>query len=133
MKINRRCWILPADLKAVDILCSSVKTWFNKLNLEKEIFAVTMLLRESLNNAIIHGCKLDNSLLVHCDIKIEDRKVKITVKDEGSGFDWKREINKCVDPTATSGRGICIYKIYSNDVTFNTKGNCVSFIRKLST
>ncbi|MCX7823687.1 MAG: ATP-binding protein [Syntrophobacterales bacterium] len=132
MKEHRKIWILPADLRSVDILCSSVKTWFSKLNLEGEIFAVTLLLREALNNAIIHGCKSDNSLSVFCEIRIQDSRIRITVKDDGTGFDWRQRLNRCTEPTDTSGRGICIYKLYSDKVVFNRKGNSVSLIRRLT-
>jgi serine/threonine-protein kinase RsbW len=75
---------------------------------------------EATTNAIIHANKCDETKLVKIDVKIEDSKVIITVKDEGIGFNP----GKIPDPTEPenllkdSGRGIYLMRFYMDDLKY---------------
>ncbi len=45
---------------------------------------------EAVNNAIVHGNKSVSHKLVDVEIEFEENQIKITVTDDGEGFDPKR-------------------------------------------
>ena len=51
---------------------------------------------EAANNAIIHGNKLDVNKDVFICMDIEEKKIRLEIKDQGPGFDF----NNIPDPTA---------------------------------
>ncbi len=83
---------------------------------------------EAVNNAIVHGNKLDPSKQVKVifDI-IEDRTVRFTVEDEGPGFDY----HNLPDPTAPEniekphGRGVFLMRQLSDKCDFLDEGRIV--------
>lgn len=83
---------------------------------------------EAVNNAITHGNKTDPQKIVDVEIAFEENEIKITVTDEGNGFDPK----KIPDPTmpenieALSGRGVFLMTKLADSIDFNEKGNSVT-------
>lgn len=77
---------------------------------------------EATTNAIRHANKCDETKLVKINVKVEDGKVIISVKDEGVGFDP----TKIPDPTEPenllkdSGRGVYLMKFYMDELKYNT-------------
>jgi serine/threonine-protein kinase RsbW len=88
---------------------------------ESRMNGLLLSVTEATTNAIIHANKCDEAKLVKIDVKIENSKVIISVKDEGVGFDP----TKIPDPTEPenllkdSGRGVYLMKFYMDDVKFN--------------
>lgn len=87
--------------------------------------SVELALREALNNAILHGNRLDVSKLVHVRCCCERGKgVHLTVRDAGHGFDP----DKIPDPLASEnlpadhGRGIHLMKWAMDEVSFDRAG-----------
>jgi serine/threonine-protein kinase RsbW len=70
---------------------------------------------------------LDTAKRVHVICKISERRVRLEVADEGTGF----VPDKVPDPTAPenlekpSGRGLLLMRSYMNRVQYNQKGNAV--------
>lgn len=55
---------------------------------------------------------------------------KVTVKDEGEGFDWRSLVGTFPNNFLTyNGRGIFLTKIFYDEVSYNEKGNEVSIIK----
>jgi serine/threonine-protein kinase RsbW len=83
---------------------------------------------EAVNNAIKHGNKEVENKLVDVVIEFIDNELRITVTDQGEGFDPAR----IPDPTlpanieALSGRGVFLMTKLSDAITFNEKGNSVT-------
>src|SRR6266849_435107 len=81
---------------------------------------ILMALREALANAIKHGNAQDVAKRVHLDMDVVDDDLRLTIRDEGSGFDPEG----VADPLApenrmkTSGRGIFYMKTFMDDVRF---------------
>jgi serine/threonine-protein kinase RsbW len=83
---------------------------------------------EAVNNAIVHGNKLDpaKQVKVTFDI-IEDKTVRFTVEDEGPGFDY----HNLPDPTAPEniekphGRGVFLMRQLSDKCDFIDEGRVV--------
>ncbi len=89
---------------------------------------------EAVNNAILHGNKLDESKTVNVNFKIENSSLQIIIKDEGPGFDY----DNIPDPTALEniekphGRGIFLMKHLVDELEFRNNGSEVEFKFKLS-
>jgi serine/threonine-protein kinase RsbW len=88
---------------------------------------------EAANNAIIHGNKLDISKEVYIGMEIEKNFIKLIVKDQGPGFDYKN----IPDPTAPenieniSGRGVFLMSKLSDSIDFSNNGAIVQLTFKL--
>ena len=97
--------------------------------------AVELALVEALNNAVVHGNRMDRQKLVQVLCRCELGKgVSVVVKDQGRGFDP----NAVPDPTAAEnmgadhGRGIWVMKSVMDEVSFEHGGTEVR-MRKRST
>jgi serine/threonine-protein kinase RsbW len=95
-------------------------------------FAVKLALEESLVNAVKHGNKFDPKCLVHVRFSINPRRISISVKDEGSGFDPTGVPDPTSDENLTkpNGRGIMLMRAYMDEVSYNRRGNEVTMIRR---
>lgn len=82
---------------------------------------------EGANNAILHGNKLDESKFVNISVVLGEKKLKIKIEDEGTGFDYKN----VPDPTApenienVNGRGIFLMEKLSDRIEFTRNGATV--------
>ncbi len=82
---------------------------------------------EAANNAILHGNKLDENKYVNITVKLDERKLRIKIDDEGIGFDYKN----VPDPTApenienVNGRGIFLMEKLSDRIEFTRNGASV--------
>ncbi|MBZ5728837.1 MAG: ATP-binding protein [Acidobacteriia bacterium] len=93
-------------------------------------FAVELLLREALANAVKHGCRYDPAKHVRCLLRWRGRRLTIAVRDEGDGFDWRAAGNDTLDGLRTSGLGIHIFRQYATRFRFNHSGNAVTLIKR---
>lgn len=88
---------------------------------------MVICLTEAVNNAIIHGNKMDATKHISIVFQPEEDSWIITVKDEGSGFDY----DSLPDPTLPenltkpSGRGIFIIKNLCDKVEYEQNGSLV--------
>jgi serine/threonine-protein kinase RsbW len=87
--------------------------------------SVELALAEALNNAVVHGNRMDRHKLVQILCRCELGKgISIVVKDQGQGFDP----NAVPDPTAAKnigadhGRGIWVMKSLMDEVSFERGG-----------
>ncbi len=125
------CFKIPATLAAIDDLCARARAWLLENGLGNDWFATAMLLRESLNNAVIHGSRNDPALYVNCELQREGRRLSILVEDGGPGFDWVRQQRHCARADEKCGRGLEIYRLYADEVVFNGRGNRVLLRRQV--
>ena len=95
--------------------------------------AVELALREALNNAVVHGNRLDARKLVHVRCRCAVGKgISITVSDQGAGFD----LNTVPDPVAVEnllaeqGRGIHVMKLSMEEVSFERRGAEVHMVKR---
>jgi len=96
--------------------------------------AVELALREALNNAVVHGNRLDAHKLVHvrCRCKVGEG-ISLIVSDQGQGFD-PRTVS---DPVAVEnlekdhGRGIHLMKLAMDEVSFEQRGTEVHMCKRL--
>lgn len=83
---------------------------------------------EAVTNAIVHGNNNNPEKLVHIDLVSDDKKIDVTVTDEGKGFD----VSIVPDPTKPdyiekpNGRGIFLMKNLADKVKFDKNGSVVT-------
>ncbi|MCS7183542.1 MAG: ATP-binding protein [Thermoanaerobaculum sp.] len=105
---------------------------------EEGIYWAAMALREALANAIKHGNKLNPEKRVLVTIHLEEeRELRITVEDEGEGFDP----SQLADPRSPEnllkehGRGVFYIRHFMDEVSFGrsaTGGSKVELVKRLS-
>lgn len=64
---------------------------------------------------------------IHISYSIGKRNSTFTIKDDGDGFDWRSYIEKKATTDALHGRGISLSKDLANTISYNEKGNEVTF------
>jgi anti-sigma regulatory factor (Ser/Thr protein kinase) len=122
---------IPSDLAEVDAVCREVRALLERQGVANRYFAVDLLLREFLNNAILHGNCSDTRKQVQVQVRVGRKWIVLWIADEGPGFDWRAKRRAPPDEDATSGRGLAIGTIYAHRLRFNRAGNQVtSWIRK---
>lgn len=107
--------------KLVDEVCEQFKI--------KEDFYGNILisLTEAVNNAIVHGNKLDPEKSVSVSFYAQDSKLRFIITDEGPGFDY----DNLPDPTAPeniekpNGRGVFLMKNLADNCDFKDDGRIV--------
>ena len=96
---------------------------------EKDLFALELVLEETLTNAVKHGNHSDPSKNVRVDFKLTPHTIYVRVEDEGTGFDP----HAVADPrepenqSAASGRGVLLIRHFATKVKWNEQGNVIEF------
>ncbi len=88
---------------------------------EPERDKIAIAVTEAVNNAILHGNKLDPSKKVSIQIRVNEKSITFIVRDQGSGFD-PDSLPDPLDPQnllKESGRGIFILKSLMDEVSFD--------------
>lgn len=89
---------------------------------------ILIALTEAVNNAIVHGNKLDEDKQVRLVVSHSGEVLKFTIQDEGPGFDY----DNLPDPTAPeniekpNGRGVFLMKNLADRCEFLEDGTIVS-------
>ena len=96
-------------------------------------FEVQSALYEALTNAVVHGCKKDNTKSIQvtasCDLS---RGILIVVRDPGEGFD----INSIPSPIqgerifSSHGRGIFLINQLMDEVRYKRGGTEIHMLKK---
>ncbi len=63
---------------------------------------------------------------IYIDYSIEKTFAKFSIRDEGDGFDWRSRVNQTIE-AGTHGMGIKLTENLVHNLTYNEKGNAVSF------
>src|ERR1700704_4781135 len=82
---------------------------------------VELVLREALENAVVHGNQEDPGKKVHIRCRCgPGNEISIVVTDQGKGFDFGKIVSNGItsDPASEHGRGIQLMKAYMDDVHF---------------
>lgn len=127
-EVTLRIPSVPENIRAVE---SFIETTREKFQIDDDIYGNIMVaVMESVNNAIIHGNKLDKDKTVQITCISGDSDLRFIVKDEGKGFS-----PQCLpDPTApenlekAGGRGVFLMKNLSDEVTFHEDGRAVELV-----
>ncbi|MCF6248548.1 MAG: ATP-binding protein [Desulfobacula sp.] len=101
--------------------------------IDKSLFAINLVIREGLTNAVRHGNAGDSQKNVKFSLMVENcRIIKIAIEDQGDGFDWRKQqtIKPCDGDD--HGRGFLIMATYFKRYTYNEKGNILYLEKDIS-
>ena len=88
---------------------------------------VLIAMTEGVNNAIVHGNKLDPDKSVTVVCAVDDKNLVFRISDEGPGFDF----DNLPDPTAPEniekphGRGVFLMRHLADECAFEDDGRIV--------
>ena len=88
---------------------------------------VLIAMTEGVNNAIVHGNKLDPEKSVTVVCAVDDKNLVFRISDEGPGFDF----DNLPDPTAPEniekphGRGVFLMRHLADECAFEDDGRIV--------
>lgn len=148
-------WSLPNTLGAVERAVEALIIRLEKEGWEKEEFSdfVEIAFREALVNAIVHGNygvrnydeaggKRWHEIIgdidkepkgeVEVSLSIDSDEIRISVEDNGDGFDFDNISKEPVtaNELQPSGRGILLIRHYSDDVFYSDEGRKITIIKK---
>lgn len=123
---------MPAKLQEIDRICEEVRESLGALGLEQMFFEVTLLLREALVNAVVHGSQGDERKWVGIDLSVRGDELVVDVQDEGPGFAWREQMQQDASANEDHGRGLSIFQAYANSVQYNEEGNRVTLRKTLA-
>jgi serine/threonine-protein kinase RsbW len=126
-------WI-PSEISAISPLLERLMRLIEGSHcITGEERPVELALREALNNAVVHGNRLDVRKLVHVRCRCTVGKgISLIVSDQGQGFDART----VPDPLAVEnleadhGRGIHIMKLAMDEVSFEQRGTEVHMSKR---
>ena len=122
--------VLPANALAVEAFFVEFRSLVRARLPKRDCFHSELLVREALNNAVLHGSHSDPTNQIRCTFRFRGGRFTIVVEDLGEGFDWRAVRNRVADREACSGRGMELLRMLATRVRFNEKGNKVTIIRQ---
>lgn len=122
--------VLSSSYEEVEKVESYVKSLQERLDFHNDEFARIMLaLSEAVTNAIVHGNKEDESKTVTIRSRLENKgRLKISVEDEGEGFDMEELPDPLKDENLLKegGRGVYLIEQYTDGMAYNEKGTRIT-------
>jgi len=86
-----------------------------------------LLVREASANAIRHGNRNAPGKRIRYHVLVDSARLRITVVDEGDGFDGNLALERLgVDTKTSRGRGLFLMRRYADAMRYNTRGNELS-------
>lgn len=128
-----RAWV--GSLAEAIPLFVTIESWMKGYAYPRiDRFAVALILREAISNAVEHGHGSDPTKRIQITFAVRRDEVVIEVEDQGSGYDTTRVPN----PLHTENRdhhhgwGLFIMHSYATWMTIEPPGNVVAFGRRRS-
>jgi len=126
--------IISSHPQSIRVVEEFMQQFGEKMHLAPDVYANALItLTEAVNNAIIHGNKLNVQKKVHLTCQCSDIDVCFIIKDEGMGFDP----DEIPDPTSEEnvskldGRGVFIMRQLCDEISFEDNGRSIKIKFKL--
>jgi serine/threonine-protein kinase RsbW len=125
---------IPADIELIDEVVAEVMGLVSRTGcaVNKE-FEVEVSLREALANAVLHGCKGDQTKQVTVWVACADSLgVLVVVRDPGEGFDPASIPSPVVGENVfqSHGRGIFLINQLMDEVRFERGGTEIHMLKR---
>ncbi len=124
-------FVISSDIKNISLVEKLIDDISSQYKLHSDVYGKLLLaVVEGVNNAIVHGNKLDSSKNVELEYQVSEKEVEVIITDEGPGFDF----TDIPDPTLpenvekTHGRGIFLMNHLADDIDFENDGSKVKLI-----
>ncbi len=111
-----------------------VRALVQRLNIDENLYPnILISLTEAVNNAMIHGNKLDERKAVMVTCHEKEHQIQLIISDEGLGFDpFKVPDPTCADRVETEGgRGVFLMKSLSDEIHFVDQGRTVKLMWRI--
>ena len=84
---------------------------------EDELHKISMAVRETVVNAVVHGNRYNAHKKVHLSASLEEGRLTVTVGDEGDGFDLASVPDPLADENLLhqSGRGLLLVRAFVDE------------------
>jgi serine/threonine-protein kinase RsbW len=129
MSESKRTLRFPSQVENIHLVEQLVDDVCEQHKVKEDFYGEILIsMTEAVNNAIVHGNKLDPSREVAVTFELAgDRRLRFTVEDEGPGFDY----DNLPDPTAPEniekphGRGVFLMRNLADSCQFEDNGRVV--------
>ena len=122
---------IKSKIENISIVENFIDNISMELSLKSDIYGNVLISTiEAVTNAIVHGNNGDHDKVVDIDVIKNKKELKITIKDQGEGFN----LESVPDPTKPAyieqpdGRGIFLMKNLSDKIEFKENGSTVILI-----
>jgi serine/threonine-protein kinase RsbW len=127
---------IPSSTEYLSTVDSYIEEALARAGIDQSVIAdIAISVSELVNNAIKHGNKADQTKTVEVRLHISKAELKVTVQDQGNGFN----IDTVPDPIDDNnlmrevGRGIFIVRSFVDEMHVSrgrTGGTCVEIVKK---
>jgi serine/threonine-protein kinase RsbW len=129
MSATHRRIQFPSVIENIHLVERMIDEIVSQHHVKEDFYGELLIaMTEAVNNAIVHGNKLDINKQVTVDFDVVDNKLlRFTVEDEGPGFDY----DSLPDPTAPEniekphGRGVFLMRQLADKCDFIDEGRVV--------
>lgn len=125
---------LPSHPRCICDVENFVRDLVERLHIDENLYPnILICLTEAVNNAIIHGNRLDEHKEIMVSCHEREHEIQFMISDEGSGFDPF----ELPDPTSEErietegGRGVFLMKQLTDEIHFLDQGRTVKLMWKI--
>ncbi len=122
---------LGSSMGNIDLANKETKSFLKDLELISNTFAVSLVMREGLTNAVKHAHGFDLNKTIKYTLRVQDENLIMEIEDQGDGFNWREVLKRLPETNIDHGRGLPIIKKYFTSLSFNEKGNKVILTKKI--
>ncbi len=122
---------LTSNLEESDRLVDFVRHIATRIGCDSEKeHEILLVLTEAATNAICHGNQYNSNKIVEITATMETGYLKLTVRDQGMGFDPDTlpDPRRKENLLKSSGRGILLMQEFADRVTWSEKGTRVDIL-----
>ncbi len=119
---------IPSIAENIRVIESFIDNARSGFEISDDIYGNIMIaVTEAVNNAILHGNKLDVSKNVTLELEQSESALTFTVSDQGKGFDYHELPDPTLDENLEKigGRGLFLVKHLCDEVKFNDLGTSI--------
>lgn len=125
---------LPSHPSCICEVETFVRDLVERLHIDENLYPnILICLTEAVNNAIIHGNRLDEQKEIHVSCHEKEHEIQFIISDEGNGFDPFQ----LPDPTSKErietegGRGVFLMQQLTDEIHFLDQGRTVKLMWRI--